>query len=280
MRNLEGYSQQPEKLISLGTMAAGLAHELNNPAAAAWHASTHLQQSVTQAQRYFKQPVVALGIETPRLREFVAGQVMTLKPGWSAEQAIDLCERLLGEPELETRGAGILLLGAFRDQLTPDFLSRAKLWLEQRLDNWALVDSFCSSILSPLLERHWVEEIILELWSDDSSLWVRRAVMVTFVPFARRGERLEAAYEVAREHLCDPEDLMHKAVGWLLRECGKTDMKRLQQFLLLYGPAIPRTTMRYAIERFPAAQRARLLRATQRKSNRSPRGTVEGTLKR
>ena len=219
-------------------------------------------------QRYFKHAVAALGIETPKLRAFVADLLKTLKPSWSAEQAIDFCERLLGEPELEIRGAGILVLSAFCEQLTPDFLSHAKGWLEQRLDNWALVDSFCSSVLSPLLERHPVEEPILELWSDEPSLWVRRAVIVTFVPFARRGERLEAAYEVAREHLGDPEDLMHKAAGWLLRECGKTDMKRLQRFLLQFGTVIPRTTLRYANERFPAAQRARLLRVTRRKSNR------------
>jgi 3-methyladenine DNA glycosylase AlkD len=123
-------------------------------------------------QRYFKHAVAALGIETPKLRAFVADLLKTLKPSWSAEQAIDL------------------------------------------------------------------------------------------------GERLEAAYEVVREHLGDPEDLIHKAVGWLLRECGKTDMKRLRRFLLRHGSEIPRTTLRYAIERFPAAQRARLLRVTRRKSNR------------
>ena len=108
---------------------------------------------------------------------------------------------------------------------------------------------------------------MLELWSVEPSLWVRRAVIVTFVPFARKGERLEAAYEVAREHFADSEDLMHKAMGWLLRECGKTDMNRLKLFLLRYGPEIPRTTLRYAIERFPAAQRARLLTVIRRKSN-------------
>ena len=55
---------------------------------------------------------------------------------------------------------------------------------------------------------------------------------------------------------------MHKALGWLLREAGKTDMKRLRQFLLKHGPTIPRTTLRYAIERFPAKERAELLQKT------------------
>ena len=55
---------------------------------------------------------------------------------------------------------------------------------------------------------------------------------------------------------------MHKALGWLLREAGKTDMKRLRQFLLKHGPTIPRTTLRYAIERFPTKDRAKLLQKT------------------
>ncbi len=55
---------------------------------------------------------------------------------------------------------------------------------------------------------------------------------------------------------------MHKAVGWLLREAGKTDMARLEKYLLSKGPKIPRTTVRYAIERFPKEERKRLLNAT------------------
>jgi 3-methyladenine DNA glycosylase AlkD len=58
------------------------------------------------------------------------------------------------------------------------------------------------------------------------------------------------------------DDLIHKATGWLLREAGKTDMPRLEKFLLENGVAIPRTTLRYAIERFPEDKRKRLLTKT------------------
>jgi 3-methyladenine DNA glycosylase AlkD len=130
------------------------------------------------------------------------------------------------------------------------------------LDNWALVDTFCGSVLSPVLKQHPEVEKTLRVWSRARSLWVRRAAIVTLVPCARRGELLDTAYELAREHFADPEDLMHKATGWLLREAGKTDVPRLRRFLLQHGPAIPRTTLCYAIERFPSAERLRLLTST------------------
>ena len=60
----------------------------------------------------------------------------------------------------------------------------------------------------------------------------------------------------------DREDLAHKAVGWLLREAGRTDRARLERYLLAHGPAIPRTSLRYAIEHFPPRERRRLLEAT------------------
>jgi 3-methyladenine DNA glycosylase AlkD len=67
---------------------------------------------------------------------------------------------------------------------------------------------------------------------------------------------------VATRLFGDSEDLMHKAVGWMLREAGKKDMARLERFLTNEGPSIPRTTVRYAIERFPKEKRKALLEAT------------------
>jgi len=117
-------------------------------------------------------------------------------------------------------------------------------------------------VLSPLLERFPPAEKRLEAWSCAESLWLRRAALVTLVPFARRGRLLDTGYRLARAHFDDPEDLMHKATGWLLREAGKTDMLRLRQYLLENGPLIPRTALRYAIERFPRPEREFLLGAT------------------
>lgn len=213
-------------------------------------------------QRFFKETIQALGIATPTLRSFVRDQQKTVRGRWTAAQAVSCCERLLQEPELEIRGAGILVLSAFGHQLGPEFAGTAERWLEERLDNWALVDSFCGAILSPLLEQHPELEGVLRRWSRSPTLWVRRASLVTLVPFAGRGLLLETTYELAREHFVDREDLMHKATGWLLREAGKTDLERLRKHLLAHGAAVPRTTLRYAIERFPVKERRALLLQT------------------
>ena len=213
-------------------------------------------------QQYFKHEIVALGIDTATVREFAAAQSKQLAAGWTVADATNLCDRLLREPELEIRGTGILVLSVFQREFRPGLTRVARRWLETRLDNWALVDTFCGSVLSPLLEQHPGVEKTLRNWSRARSLWVRRAAIVTLVPFARRGRLLDTAYSLAQEHFADPEDLMHKAVGWLLREAGKTDLPRLRQFLLQHGPTIPRTTLRYAIERFPAVDRGRLLEST------------------
>jgi 3-methyladenine DNA glycosylase AlkD len=223
------------------------------------------------AQHYFKHEIVALGLTAPVLRAFVRERVGGLRRTWQAAQAIQLCDRLLCEPEMEIRGAGFLILGAFRKQLKPDLLKAAERWFRQRLDNWALVDGFCSTVLSPLMEQHPEVEDTLAAWSRAKSLWLRRAALVTLVPFARRGLRLGTAYRLASEHFADSEDLMHKATGWLLREAGKTDRPQLKRYLLRHGAKIPRTALRYAIERFPAAERTALLQTTRPTSKMTKR---------
>ena len=90
-------------------------------------------------------------------------------------------------------------------------------------------------------------------------MWLRRASAVSFVEHARKGEFLDTAYEVAEKLFPGSEDLVQKANGWLLREAGKTDMDRLEKFLLQFGPEIPRTTLRYAIERFSSEKRKSIL---------------------
>ena len=86
-------------------------------------------------------------------------------------------------------------------------------------------------------------------------MWVRRAAAVSLIPSVRKAGALDVAYQVAEALHRDREDLIRKAVGWLLREAGKTDPVRLERYLRRNGPSIPRTTIRYAIERMPPAKR-------------------------
>ena len=98
-----------------------------------------------------------------------------------------------------------------------------------------------------------------------SNRWTRRASAVTFIIPLRKGEFLDIAYEIATVLIRDKEnDLVQKGNGWMLREAGGADQGRLERFLLEHGPETPRTTLRYAIEKFPPEKRAQLLAKTKR----------------
>lgn len=222
-------------------------------------------------QRYFTEPVQALGIDSPTLRRVGRTWLTRLSGTWQMKEATALCERLFRSPYLETRGAAFLILGGFKREFDRSLLPQAERWLRLYLDNWALVDGFASTVLSPLLQRHPECAPALRRWTRSRCMWVRRAAAVTLVPCARHGEHLDLAYELAEALLGQKEDLMHKAVGWLLREAGKPDPGRLQAFLLRHRAAIPRTTVRYAIERFPAAERQQLLEQTRRSARADPK---------
>src|SRR4029077_15815972 len=132
--------------------------------------------------------------------------------------------------------------------------------------NWATTDAICGVLIGPLLVRYPTLAPRMRTWARDGNMWVRRASIVGLIPLARRGESLDLVYDVARRLHGDREDLIQKAVGWTLREAGKTDMRRLERYLRANGPAIPRTTLRYAIERFPERKRRALLEATRPRS--------------
>jgi 3-methyladenine DNA glycosylase AlkD len=213
-------------------------------------------------QRYFKEPVECYGLDTATGRALTKKLLKQVKGSWTLRDALAFCRSMARDPHLEPRGIGYQVVAAFVGEAGPGLLRDAKRWLERSCGNWALVDNLAPSVVAPLVKAH--PEAIPEVvgWTASSNMWLRRGAAVTFVPLARRGQHLDTVYDVARRLLGDREDLMHKAVGWLLREAGKADRRRLEQFLRAEGSRIPRTTVRYAIERFPPDERHRWLEAT------------------
>jgi 3-methyladenine DNA glycosylase AlkD len=124
------------------------------------------------------------------------------------------------------------------------------------INNWDLVDASAPQIVGAWL--HPRSRAPLTRLAKSSSLWERRIAIVATHYYIRRGE-LDETFRVADLLLADPEDLIHKAVGWMLREAGKRDGVAERRFLSTCYKKMPRTMLRYAIERFPDAERKRYL---------------------
>jgi len=215
------------------------------------------------AQRYFKEKVTFYGLTAVQIREIGKGMYESVKGEWTVREAVELCEILLPNMYYEARSVATLVLLKFKKEFGPEVFALIKKWLLQNYcDNWASVDILCPEAMETLLEIY--PELIVKIkdWTQSSNRWVKRASAVSFITLARHGKYLDAAYDISKRLFSVNDDLIHKANGWLLREAGKTDMPRLEKFLLQYGPQMPRTTLRYSIERFPEEIRKQLLDKT------------------
>lgn len=214
---------------------------------------------------YFKkdETVTFYGVAAPEIRRIARAVWEAHRETWDVRIATAYCDRLIARPEFEAKAVGVLVLARWHRDFPSSLCRTVRGWLGGgHCASWAAVDLVAPTLLTPLVERDARLLAEVTTWVRARSLWVRRAAAVALVPLARRGRALPEAYRVANALRADRHDLIHKATGWLLREAGKTDPERLERFLLRHGPAVPRTTLRYAIERFPEHRRKRLLAAT------------------
>ena len=129
-----------------------------------------------------------------------------------------------------------------------------KLYLDHTryINNWDLVDLSAPGIVGAFLVEK--DRAILGRLAGSKLLWERRIAMLAAGYFIRAG-RCEVTLEIAEILVNDKHDLIHKAVGWMLREVGKRDLPAAEQFLARHCKHMPRTMLRYAIERFPEDRR-------------------------
>jgi len=134
-----------------------------------------------------------------------------------------------------------------KKQIYEFYLKNAK-----RINNWDLVDLSANHIVGNyLMDRD--KKILFELAKSDN-LWERRIAMLSCFEFIKNN-KFDTALKISEKLLNDKQDLIHKAVGWMLREIGKRDLDAEENFLKKYYKKMPRTMLRYSIERFPENKR-------------------------
>lgn len=193
-----------------------------------------------------------LGVSVPQLRGLLpeAGELteqeagLLLRSVWHEERLFAL---LLLVRRFQNAPEG----GEMQERVVALYLENLPL-----VNNWDLVDSSAPQILGTwLLGR---DRAVLEGLAASPVMWERRVAMVSTLAFIRVGDIAWTLRLVGRL-LTDPHDLMHKACGWMLREAYKKEASPVLEFLEKHGDRMPRTMLRYAIERVPADERKRLL---------------------
>lgn len=169
---------------------------------------------------------------------------------------LDQAEILLNSPIHEARSLALMLL--VQRYARGDEAERQRvfdLYFNQldRVDNWDLVDGSAPYIVGPhLFER---DRAVLDELVASPILWRRRVAVLATFHFIRMGE-LGPTLALCDRLMADRHDLMHKACGWMLREAMKRDQKPVEDWLIARIRSLPRTTLRYAIERLPPERRA------------------------
>ncbi|MCB2408453.1 DNA alkylation repair protein [Hymenobacter lucidus] len=166
-------------------------------------------------------------------------------------------EKLLASPWHEHRQTGLIIWTLQFAKAGPagrQAIHEAYLHHRSRVNNWNLVDITCPLLVGTyLLDKN--RALLYEL-AAEPNLWSQRMSIVSTLAFIRKGQ-FQDTFAVAEQLLSHPHDLIHKATGWMLREVGKRNEEALEEFLTDHHGQLPRTALRYAIEKLTPAQRQR-----------------------
>ena len=192
---------------------------------------------------------------------FLGGTVPETRSVAKKYQALELLEieKLFNSPFHEARLCAAIILN-LQFKVAKTFQERKKLFdfymkqvRAERINNWDIVDVSAPWMGVYLKEVEDPMPLLIKL-AKSKSLWQRRVSMILTFALIRKGD-LEPTIIIAQSLLKDDQDLIHKAVGWMLRELGKRDVMMLRRFLSEHAHEMPRTMLRYSIEKLPERER-------------------------
>ena len=189
---------------------------------------------------------IFLGVTAPDIRR--------IAKKFSQEISLQELTELIRSPIHEVRLCALIILVNKYKKENSDKIYQYYMDHLTAINNWDLVDSSAPYIVGDYLYKHPEKSKILIDFSHSENLWVRRISIVSTFTFIKNNE-FNTTLEIAKLLLNDNHDLIHKALGWMLREIYKRDERIIKRFLRQNYAQIPRTTLRYAIERMDKEER-------------------------
>ena len=201
-------------------------------------------------QRFFKETVAAYGVKTAAVTKTARKYFKEVKP-LGKREVFALCEELLKSDFTEEATIAFEWAYWLRDEYEPSDFPVFERWLDNYVNNWAKCDTLCNHTIGSFVEKYPQYITNLKGWTKSANPWLRRASAVTLIVPAKEGKFLKDIFEIADSLLQDGDDLVQKGYGWLLKEASRMHQKEVFDYVLRNNKLMPRTALRYAIEKMP-----------------------------
>ncbi len=220
------------------------------------------EKTKNSSSRFFKEEVKFYGAKTSTVRKIAKDYFKEMEQAGKADKnnIFALAEELLHSDYCEEAGIAFEWAYQVRAEYTEADFQVFERWVENYVNNWAKCDTLCNHAVGSFIEEFpdFVEN--LKTWAKSDNRWLRRASAVTLILPARKGLFLPEVFAIANILLTDKDDLVRKGYGWMLKEASKQHQQEVFEYVMTNKKEMPRTSLRYAIEKFPPDLRAEAMK--------------------
>lgn len=220
------------------------------------HATAKTRKSF---QRFFKEPMRSYGVKTPVVGK-IARRFWPEAAPLGKEKIFTLCAELYGSDLCEEAFIVSWWAPRLATAYEPADFRIFKGWIKRYINNWAKCDGFCCGTMGLFLEKYPEFLPKIKTWTRSRNRWMKRAAAVSLISQARQGKLLKDVFDIADRLLVDPDDMVQKGYGWMLKEASRRHQAEVLQYVLRNKKYMPRTALRYAIELMPKSLKQRAMR--------------------
>jgi 3-methyladenine DNA glycosylase AlkD len=215
------------------------------------HADEHTRQS---GLRFFKEEIIVYGVKAAVVQK-ISKDFYSLIQTEPKEKIFAYCEQLWKSGVMEEAIVACNWSHALRKKFVPDDMLLFERWINQYVSNWATCDTFCNHTMGAFFEKYPEQVTILKTFATSPNRWMKRAAAVSLIVPARKGLFGQEIFELATLLLLDTDDMVQKGYGWLLKVYSQKHETEVFTFVMNYKAYMPRTALRYAIEKMPESLR-------------------------
>lgn len=209
-------------------------------------------------ERFFKEPVKLYGVKTALVSKIGAEYFKDIKH-LPKQEIFNLCEELWHKGIMEETFIACQWSYRLRRDFTNKDFKLFERWIKKYVTNWAACDTFCNHTMGSFLEMYPIFAKKLRGWAKSKNRWQRRAAVVSLIVPTRKGEFLPDIFALAEILLEDPDDMVQKGYGWLLKVASEAHLQKVFSFVMKNKNKMPRTALRYAIEKMPKAKKVKAM---------------------